>query len=723
MIYLIGSAPQSKLYTNGNWDDFVEWAKRLVEFELDVETDVTPYWCNKKLITVQLGFGETQWVLQWSELNDVKRIWLKQYLEDALRLKLIHHAQFEYIILRFHGIEIANVFDTMVAEKILTGGIENANYSLSDLSEKYLGYALDKSEQTTFGDNILTENKVIYAAKDVQILNSIRAKQLPQIKEWNLGRVLELESEVVLSLGEMTYHGMELDLEKWKANEDWARPFVDSSLLRLNQWLLDDPQLNAKAIELGYLSDKDMLLWNLNAPQQKFELMKLLFPDLEGATKLTLKTYIRNHPTLPVNDIVLIQSVMEKDYTALSEKLIAEHKAYLIANGYLIPAGQVKLNWNSVAQALPLLRAVHPKLKDLSTESTDKTTHGVFVDLSEYKDSLKLLTTYGQAFVDKYLEPDGMIRTTYNQIVSTGRLSSKSPNMQNIPAKESVGVRYRNAFICKPNWVYVDSDYVSAELVIIAFISNDPVWNEAIQKGYDIHSVCAELVFGKQWLEGAEDTCAYYAKVNGKQLKEKCKCKQHKTMRTKCKTISFGLAYGMGEMKLAATLKITVPEAASLTAQYFKAFPKIGGILKFLSEFGIKNGFSKTPAPFFRKRWYPFWQMVKFKIPYHLNGVEYDSTLGAIGRQSSNAPIQGCNADITKQALVLMYNWIRQNELQDKIYIVAQIHDQLTSICHESVVDIWKPKMDELMCEAAKVVIPTGILVADTQVTGQIWTK
>lgn len=69
-----------------------------------------------------------------------------------------------------------------------------------------------------------------------------------------------------------------------------------------------------------------------------------------------------------------------------------------------------------------------------------------------------------------------------------------------------------------------------------------------------------------------------------------------------------------------------------------------------------------------------------------------------------------------------MYEWIRANKYQEKIHIVAQIHDQVTTICHKDLAEMWKNKMDELMCEAAKVVIPSGILRADTNITN-FWTK
>jgi len=722
MIYLIGIAPESEKYKPGTWEEFTKWAMALDEFELDIETDVTPYWCNKTIITIQLGFEDTHWVLQVSQLNEEQIQWLKDYLGNASRLKLIHHAQFEYIVLRFWGVEISNVFDTMVVEKILTGGIENANYSLSDLSEKYLNSTLDKSEQTTFGDDILTENKVLYAAKDVQILSSIRTKQMPEITKWNLGALLDLENKVVLTLGEMTYHGMTLDQVKWAENEEWVKPFIEKSLINLNSWLLKDPHLKAKAIELKYLSTEDMLYWNLNAPGQKREFLGLLYPDIPGATKPILKKYIRDNKELGVDDIMLLQDVQVKDYGRLETILLRDHREYLIQHGYLLPAGEINLNWNSIKQALELLKAVEPRLKSLSDKDLSKATHPVFEDLSDYKDNLKLVDTYGMTFIDKHLEPDGKIRTQYNQIVSTGRLSSKKPNMQNIPAKEGIGTRYRNAFICNPDWVYVDSDYVSAELVIIAYISNEDVWNEALKKNWDLHSVCAELVFGKDWVQSANEDCTYYKIVNGQQLKQKCKCSRHKTMRTSVKVVSFGLCYGMSALGLSLKLKISMNEATALMNKYFKAFPKIAGVLKYLSEFGIKYGYSKTPAPFFRKRWYPFWKFSEYRIPYHLSGVQKDPNLAAIGRQSSNHPIQGCNADVTKLALVKIYEWIRENGYQDRIHIVAQIHDQVTTICHKDVSEMWKVKMDELMCIAAKMVLPSGLLKAETCIS-DCWTK
>jgi hypothetical protein len=113
-------------------------------------------------------------------------------------------------------------------------------------------------------------------------------------------------------------------------------------------------------------------------------------------------------------------------------------------------------------------------------------------------------------------------------------------NMQQIPADNL----YRNCFIPGiPDYVFVSSDYSSQELNIIAHGSQDPVWIQALKEGKDLHSVCAELVYGKKWEEAKNDDCLYYALgEDGLPMKEKCDCKAHKKLRNGVKSINFGLA-------------------------------------------------------------------------------------------------------------------------------------------------------------------------------------
>lgn len=294
--------------------------------------------------------------------------------------------------------------------------------------------------------------------------------------------------------------------------------------------------------------------------------------------------------------------------------------------------------------------------------------------------------------------------------------------MQQIPVLDSdapeVQNRYRRCFVPDdPSWVFVDSDYSSQELCVIASLSNDPVWIEALKLEQDLHSVCAELVYGIEWKRSANDDCAYYHKG-----KKKCKCSAHKRLRNAVKTINFGLAYGMSQFKLSSTLSISVKEAEELIDKYFKAFPKIGSRLNALGEFGVRNGYIMTLAPFYRKRWFPDWEKYKSDIEAHVRGIQHNHALGSIERQSKNTPIQGGSADMMKLALVLTRRYINKNNLRNTVKLVMQVHDQLTTMVKRDFAEQWAVILTNLMEDAAKVIIPSGLLKADTQITER-WQK
>lgn len=224
------------------------------------------------------------------------------------------------------------------------------------------------------------------------------------------------------------------------------------------------------------------------------------------------------------------------------------------------------------------------------------------------------------------------------------------------------------------------------------------------------------MVHKDLWPKLAEEGCVFMAE------KQKCNCKGHKRLRTGIKTINFGLAYGMSKYKLAATLRITAQEAEEMIELYFSSFPKIKKVLEFLGEFGVKNGYIRTLAPYGRKRFFPLWLFAKKNIDTHLKKIHFDKILGAIERQSKNQPIQGSGADVTKTALVLIYDYIHNNNLTDKVRLVAQVHDQITTVAREEYAEEWMVKMDELMCKAAQVVVKSGILKAETAIT-PVWSK
>lgn len=287
--------------------------------------------------------------------------------------------------------------------------------------------------------------------------------------------------------------------------------------------------------------------------------------------------------------------------------------------------------------------------------------------------------------------------------------------MQQVPANAIVGNRYRNCFIPPTDWKFVSSDYNSQELVIIAHISQDPVWIKALKEKKDLHSINAELVFGDKWINGKEDGCQFYID------NQKCKCPKHKTMRIAVKTIGFGLSYGMEASLLASTLKISKREAVALIEKFFTTFSKIRKTLTQLGMFGMYKGYIQTLPPFSRKRYFAYGSSSKDVVLSFMAG-DYHNELGIIDRASKNTPIQGASADITKLALVYIWEYIHYNKLTDKVKIVMQVHDQLDTICHKDYAGEWKIKITELMEKAAKVVIPSGLLTSETNITKK-WEK
>tara|TARA_R100000700_G_C3177723_1_gene153035 strand:+ start:2464 stop:4353 length:1890 start_codon:yes stop_codon:yes gene_type:complete len=365
----------------------------------------------------------------------------------------------------------------------------------------------------------------------------------------------------------------------------------------------------------------------------------------------------------------------------------------------------VDVKWTSPKQVLEVFQCIVPDLDNVNGKQMYKHRfkYPLIDKYVKYKEAMKLCTSYGDAFF-KNLASDKRIHTSFHQILDTGRVSSSKPNMQQIPADNS----FRNCFTAPDGWSFVSADYSSQELNVIAFGSKDPVWIEALKNGEDLHSTCAELVYGDQWLNSGEDDCAYFSR------KQKCNCPSHKKLRNNVKTINFGLAYGMGPHKLADTLNISVDDAKLLIEKYFTAFPSIKGFLEKLGNFGKKYGYIKTFPPYNRRRWFTNW------YPRIWDNKSSSMELGSIERASKNTPIQGASADMTKKALILMRNHINQFDLPVKL--VMTVHDQIDTICRNDYLSDWTHNMQRMMEEAALEIVTNGLLKAEVSVSN-CWEK
>ena len=353
------------------------------------------------------------------------------------------------------------------------------------------------------------------------------------------------------------------------------------------------------------------------------------------------------------------------------------------------------INWDSPKQVLELMQNFDPKLESAGAPALKHIRKFELVDkYVEYKEKSKRYNAYGPDFY-KYLHADGRVHTSFDQILDTGRVSSRGPNMQQIPADNT----YRNAFVPKdPDYVYVSSDFSAQELCIIAFGSQDPVWLSVLRKGGDLHGTCAELIFGEKW------------KKLGANNDERKNTPEGKKLRTHVKTINFGLAYGMAAFSLANQLDITEKEAEALISKYYEVFPSIKGFLENLGRYGKENGHIRTYAPFRRIRFFDTWQ-----------GKDTPKKdMSKIVRASKNTPIQGSGADMTKLALVMLRKLLKDNDYPVKV--VLTVHDEINTIVHKDFAEEWAEILRKLMEKSATYIVGEGLLKSDPTISKQ-WEK
>ena len=516
--------------------------------------------------------------------------------------------------------------------------------------------------------------------------------------------------ELVISCGKSLGYGLK-DLCKRYLNVELNKD-VRNQFIGLTGQPYKDDQIVYGAKDVEYLCKiKELQLKTIqkykleNVVQLENEVVKS-FADMEyNGLDLDVDSWkkLESLNTNKADALLLNLDLMVKEDHRL-QKFVAKY----IQGDMFTPIEELRdinIKWTSPKQVLETFQCLIPKLDNVNGKAMYKYRFKfpLIDQYVKYKEAMKLCTSYGDAFF-KNLSGDNKIHTNFHQILDTGRVSSSKPNMQQIPAHNS----FRNCFVAPEGWSFVSADYSSQELNVIAFGSKDPVWLKALEEGQDLHSTCAELVYGEQWLTSGEEDCEYISK------KEKCNCPSHKKLRTNVKTINFGLAYGMGPNKLADTLNISIDNAKLLIEKYFEAFPAIKGFLDKLGNFGKKFGYIKTFPPYNRKRWFTNW------YPRIWDNKSSSMELGSIERASKNTPIQGASADMTKRALVLMRDHIKEFDLPIKL--VMTVHDQIDTICGNDYLDKWTVNMKELMEDAALEIVTNGLLKAEVTVSN-CWEK
>jgi len=305
--------------------------------------------------------------------------------------------------------------------------------------------------------------------------------------------------------------------------------------------------------------------------------------------------------------------------------------------------------------------------------------HEIVRDILEWRQMVKLQSTYIDALPNQVDAKTGRVHTDYMQTVAaTGRLSSNNPNLQNIPIRTERGRLIRKAFIARnEDYTLVSADYSQIELRVIAALSGEENMIKAFQNNEDIHRSTASKVFNVPLEEVTRE------------------------QRSHAKTVNFGIIYGVSAFGLSNQTNLSRSESAELIEAYYKSYPRLKSYIGEQIDFARDHGYVQTVLG--RRR--------------YLKDINSQNAIvrGGAERNAVNAPIQGSAADIIKIAMINIHNKLIAENWKSKMLL--QVHDELVFDVHNSELEKIKPMIQHEMENAFKLEVP---FVVDLG-TGRNW--
>jgi DNA polymerase I len=306
-----------------------------------------------------------------------------------------------------------------------------------------------------------------------------------------------------------------------------------------------------------------------------------------------------------------------------------------------------------------------------------KERHPIINLIFEYRELNKLQSTYVIGLL-KEVDDQDRVHTNFNQTVTaTGRLSSSSPNIQNIPIRTELGREIRKAFIPQVGYSLLAADYSQIELRVIASLADDDKMIDSFNKDEDIHARTA-------------------AEIHNKDIKD-----ISKKERRDAKEVNFGVIYGLGARGLSQRTDLDFNEARDFIERYFLLYEKIRNFLDLTKERAHQNKFVETL--FGRKRYIP----------------EIDSGMpmlrAAAERVAINMPVQGTAADLMKMAMIQLNDEIKK--ISPEVRMLLQVHDEVVLEIPEKDIDKVSEKVKDVMESVYKLKVPIKVDV----LTGGNW--
>ena len=367
--------------------------------------------------------------------------------------------------------------------------------------------------------------------------------------------------------------------------------------------------------------------------------------------------------------------LVDKDYLDSLESEIKEKLKTLEEKIYAI--SEEEFNISSPKQLgvilFEKLNIPYPKKSKNSNYSTDKEVldkirlfNPIVTLVEEYRMLSKLNSNYVVGLKEQIMS-DNKVHTIYNQCLTrTGRLSSKDPNLQNIPNHDEYGRLIRKCFIAKDGYTFLSSDYSQIELRLFAELSNVESLKEAFINSEDIHSFTASKIFNKDIKDVTKEE------------------------RSRAKAVNFGIIYGISSFGLANDLGINVNDAKDFIDRYMEKFDGIKDYMKKEVDDAKEKGYVTTIMN--RKRY-----IDEIKASNYMIRMQGE-------RMALNTPIQGSGSDILKKAMIDIDSEFKEKNIKSKMLL--QIHDELIFEVKEEEKEIVKEIVKEKMENAFKLSVP-----------------
>ena len=657
---------------------------------VDIETTgLTPFRDQIQVIAIHYEGQDQAYVYDTRDEDVEKKV------ADLLRVVyeectlVLHNAAFDLSFIQEHyriGYPTKLVWDTMLAERLLTAGLITMRSSLKDVAQRRLGVTMSKEHQTSFGtDEAYTPEQIEYAALDTETLIPIAIQQKKELQVQGLARVWEIERRAIPVFSEMDRVGVQVD-----------RKYFDEILSE------DTRRRDELEVQLK-------VLYTLPAYGHRIEKFEEALEERRKyyARRLEQENYYRGKWKAgpPPNDVRQWKRNQWDDLSWNTTKDMEKGCARYIDHylkmwreeNPIPPVAKMDSELVNLNSPIQMVYAFN-KLGFGITDTQSHTINGLAIDAPddvveeyidpylEYKQLSKRISAFGEPLLRNLDDQNRLHGSSWQIGTATGRPTKTEPNLYQMPK----AARFRRIFIPGKGKLMLGFDYSQFEMRLVAAHSGDKVLINAFNNGLDLHTLTAART--------------YYGGVGEDEMSQ-----VNEDQRKMGKIANFGTLYGMWIRKYQETLAkdrvyVSKEEAERNLVGWRDAYPEAASWIEETGKLAVQQGWTATKTG--RKRFFDTSQMQD----------KWDR--GKIERQGANHPIQGGNADVTKIALGNLWEKLEGTGAN----IVLQVYDEIVVECpYETAYDV-AVIMRDVMEDAARELLGTVPAVVDGGI-GTSWAE